>query len=297
MANNPYVNKVVYGGTTLIDITDTTATAADVLEGKYFYDKSGAKVEGTNAGGGAVVITEVPDSHGGTIVEITSDTVISLQTKTVNPSTSQQVVTPDTGYRGMSAVTVNAMPSGSAETPDTTITVAPSISVDSSGLITALNNGSQNVTPTVTPGYVSAGVAGTISVDGSNTSQLQTEPAQTFHPASNDRTIQSGKYLTGAQTIKGVTVSGLTAANIKKDVIVKIGDSTDDDCITSVTGTYEGRDTSDATATAADIASGKTAYISTGKVTGTLTVIHYYTGTDDPSSSFGNNGDIYLKTS
>ena len=27
MANNPYVNKVVYGGQTLIDISDTTATA------------------------------------------------------------------------------------------------------------------------------------------------------------------------------------------------------------------------------------------------------------------------------
>lgn len=47
MANNPYVNKVIYGSTTLIDISDTTAVANKVLSGYSFYDKSGAKVSGT----------------------------------------------------------------------------------------------------------------------------------------------------------------------------------------------------------------------------------------------------------
>lgn len=41
------INKVVFGATTLIDITDTTATAADVVHGEHFYDASGSKVEGT----------------------------------------------------------------------------------------------------------------------------------------------------------------------------------------------------------------------------------------------------------
>ena len=35
-------------------------------------------------------------------------------------------------------------------------------------------------------------------------------------------------------------MSGLEAGNIKSGVTVKIGDSTDDDCVTSVTGTYTG---------------------------------------------------------
>lgn len=40
-------NKVVYGNTTIMDITDTTAEAADVAQGKIFYDKSGTRSVGT----------------------------------------------------------------------------------------------------------------------------------------------------------------------------------------------------------------------------------------------------------
>lgn len=46
---NQYVNKVIYGGTTLIDLTGDTTTASDVLSGKKFHDKSGASVTGTCA--------------------------------------------------------------------------------------------------------------------------------------------------------------------------------------------------------------------------------------------------------
>lgn len=165
-----------------------------------------------------------------------------MQAKTnINPTTSSQTITPDTGYDGLSSVQINAMPSGSATTPATSITANPTISVNSStGVITASVSRTQSVTPTVSAGYVSSGTAGTVTVSGSNTSNLTTQGAQTIHPSSSDQTIASGKYLTGAQTIKGVTTTNLTAANIKKDVVVEIGDSTDSDCVTSVTGTYEG---------------------------------------------------------
>ena len=62
--------------------------------------------------------------------------------------------------------------------------------------------------------------------------------AATIHPSTSDQTIASGTYLNGTQTIKAVTMSNLSAGNIKSGVTVKIGDSTDDDCVTSVTGTY-----------------------------------------------------------
>ena len=46
---NEYVNKVVFGDETLIDLTGDTATASDVLSGKKFHLKSGAQSTGTCA--------------------------------------------------------------------------------------------------------------------------------------------------------------------------------------------------------------------------------------------------------
>ena len=46
---NTNINKVIYGGNVLIDLTSDTATAQDVLSGKKFHDKSGASVTGTCA--------------------------------------------------------------------------------------------------------------------------------------------------------------------------------------------------------------------------------------------------------
>lgn len=43
------INKVQYGGNTLIDITDTTATESDVLSGQTFYKADGTKGVGTLA--------------------------------------------------------------------------------------------------------------------------------------------------------------------------------------------------------------------------------------------------------
>lgn len=119
------------------------------------------------------------------------------------------------------------VPSGSAATPATTITANPTISVGPTGLITASVSGSQSVTPSVSAGYVSSGTAGTVSVSGSNTSQLTTQAAQTITPTTSDQTIASGKYLTGTQTIKGD--ANLVAANIADGVT-----------IFGVTGTHQG---------------------------------------------------------
>ena len=78
-------NKVVYDGNTLIDLTDTTATAADVMQGKYFYGRDGVKTEGTASGG-----------------------TPTLQSKTLNVSSAgTTTVTPDTGYDGLDEVEVN----------------------------------------------------------------------------------------------------------------------------------------------------------------------------------------------
>ena len=52
----------------------------------------------------------------------------------------------------------------------------------------------------------------------SATKQLTTQGAQTITPGTSNKTIASGRYLTGTQTIKGD--ANLVAANIKKDVTI-----------------------------------------------------------------------------
>ena len=47
MANNQYVNKVIYGGNTLIDLTADTVAANKLLSGYTAHDKSGASITGT----------------------------------------------------------------------------------------------------------------------------------------------------------------------------------------------------------------------------------------------------------
>ena len=44
---NTYKNKVIYNGTTLIDLTGDTATAAKVLSGEYFHLATGERVQGS----------------------------------------------------------------------------------------------------------------------------------------------------------------------------------------------------------------------------------------------------------
>lgn len=129
------------------------------------------------------------------INELPEPETVELQEKTISPTTSSQIVSPDDGYGGLSKVTVNAMPTATQATP--------TITVSSAGLITASS--------TQTTGYVAAGTK-------SATKQLSTQAAQTITPGTSDKTIASEKYLTGTQTIKGD--ANLIPANIAEGVSI-----------------------------------------------------------------------------
>ena len=89
---NRYKNKVVYNGTTLIDISDTTAVQSDVASGKSFYTASGQKLLGTASGGGTpsqtqhTILFEFEDTTTTTITAYYDSTFISDAIKATVPT-------------------------------------------------------------------------------------------------------------------------------------------------------------------------------------------------------------------
>lgn len=202
------ISKVILNGDTLMDVTSDTVEAEKLLSNETATKNDGTKVTGN----------------------ITSKSSTDL-------SVSGATVTAPAGYYANAAS--KAVAAGSAFPPAVTITKAPTIGVNTSGIVTASYNGSSSITPTVNAGYISQGTAGTISTTGTSTYQLTSKAAATYYPSTADQTIASQRWLVGNQTIKSVTTSNLTAENIAEGVVVKVGDSDNISRITQVTGTHK----------------------------------------------------------
>lgn len=82
------ISKITVNGITNMDVTSDTVDAEHLLYGYTAHDASGTQITGTYVG-----------------------STPSMQTKTATPTTSQQIITPDSGYNGLSQVTVNPIPS------------------------------------------------------------------------------------------------------------------------------------------------------------------------------------------
>ena len=180
----------------------------------------------------------------GTVSGVAGGGNYNLQSKTVTPTKSQHNVTPDSGYDGLSDVTVGAIPDNyndtSAVTAGAVDVLANKVIVDATGATVAgtmANNGavsktldatSGNQSYTVPNGYHSG--TGAVKIVLEEKSATPTKSAQTVTPT-------SGKVL-----------SKVTVAAIPDEYIT----------------------TTDATATAADILDGETAYVGGVKVTGTM---------------------------
>lgn len=188
------INKIIYGGNTLIDLTSDTVATNNLLYGETAHDKSGAVITGqctfdsdttdANAmqseilngrtayvnktkltgtmpnngsvagvistkagqytvpigfhdGGGKVSIDSTEQAkiiagnikNGVTILGVegtyTGRTINVEADKNVTPATTQQVITPDTGYDYLAQVTVGAIPYNETQNEHgTTVTIA-----------------------------------------------------------------------------------------------------------------------------------------------------------------------------
>ncbi len=179
----------------------------------------------------------------GTVSGVSGGGNYTLQSKKVAPTKAQQNVTPDSGYYGLSDVTVDPIPENYHDVSSVTAAAGDVLTkkmfVTADGKLTAgtmADNGAVDKTLDANaPSYtVPAGRhsgTGTVKIVPEEKTATPSKSAQDITPA-------DGKVLTK------VTVAAIPAKYI---------------------------DTSDATATAANILAGKTAYVDGAKKTGTMT--------------------------
>lgn len=159
---NQYVNKVVYGGETLIDLTADTITAADLASGVTAHDKSGAPITGTN-----------------TFDADTGDAT----------ATAAEILSTKTAYVNGNKVT-GSMPNRGAVT-GTISTKAQQYTIqqgyhDGSGKVSISSTEQAKIIATnIRQGVTILGVEGSMS----GTEDMDIEPAKTVTPATTAQTV------------------------------------------------------------------------------------------------------------
>jgi hypothetical protein len=214
---------------------DDCATAVSGIENK-------GAVSATVQEGATYTIPKGYHNGSGTVSGVAGGGNYTLQSKTITPTKAQQNVTPDSGYYGLSDVTVAAIPENYHDVSATTAAAGDVLTgkvfTDSTGKVTTgtmANNGAVTKTLsttttsyTIPKGYHSG--SGKVSITTETKSATPTKSSQTITPT-------SGKVL-----------SSVTVAAIPSEYIT----------------------TTDATATAAQILDDETAYVNGVKVTGTM---------------------------
>lgn len=258
------ISKIILNGVTQMDVTQDTVASTNLLSGYTATKNDGTKVSGSY----------VPPSA----------PTLQTKSKTYTPTTSQQTesITPDSGYDGLDKVniTVNAIQTEtkSATPSETAQTITPS----SGKYLTSVSIGA------IASDYVGSGVTRRSSTDLTASGATVTVPSG-YYSAQASKSVASGTAGTPTAT-KG------TVSNHSVSVTPSVTNTTG--YITG--GTKNGTAVS---VSASELVSGT----KTVTTTGTSDVTNYasvnvdisfstiYTGSSNPSSSTGVNGDIYLK--
>lgn len=225
------ISKVIVNGVVKVDMTGDTATSATIISPETAHIADGTQATGSYVAPSSVaqatptisvdtstgLITASSTQAAGLVSAGTTTATEQLTVKTsADMSAVGDTVTAPAGF--YTSAQSKSVASGSATTPATTITANPSISVSNSGLITATASATKSVTPTVSAGYVSSGTAGTITVSGSNTSQLTTQAGSTIAPTESVQTaVASGTYTTGTVKIGAISSTYVGSGITQRD--------------------------------------------------------------------------------
>lgn len=224
-----------------LGIVESTANLDDIATAFEGIENKGA-VSASVQEGDTYTIPKGYHNGSGTVSGVAGGGNYNLQSKTATPTKSQQNITPDSGYFGLSDVTIAPIPSNYQDVSATTTTASDVLTgkvfTDATGKVTTgtmANNGAvtksldtSTTSYTIPKGYHSG--TGKVSITTENKTATPTKASQTI-------SATSGKVL-----------SSVTINPIPSDYIT----------------------TTDATAEAGNILEGKTAYVKGSKVTGTM---------------------------
>ena len=224
-----------------LGIAQSTAKLDTLAAAFEDVDNVGA-VSATVREGDTYTIPKGYHNGSGTVSGVAGGGNYTLQSKTATPTKKQQNVTPDSGYYGLSDVTVAAIPEAYQDVSSVTAAagdvLANKIIVTADGTVTSgtmANNGAvaKTLSTTATSYTVPAGYH-----NGQGTVKLVTEE-KSVTPTKSSQAVTP----TSGKVLSKVTVAAIPASYIT---------------------------TTDATAAAADLLTGKTAYVNGAKVTGTM---------------------------
>ena len=299
------VNKVVYGTTVLVDLTEDTVTADKLLKGATAHNAAGEPVTGEmepSIDTSDATATETDMARGVTAYvngkKITG-TVETRKDGTGLNFNDEDVTILDRSSSGL--VLLYAVPGKN-------YLIRPSVEV---ALYAELGRFGDATAADVAAGKTFTSVAGlkvtgtkvdldtsdatatatdilsgkTAYVNGSKiTGSIASKAAATYTPGTADQTIASGQYLSGAQTVKGD--ANLVAGNIKSGV-----------SIFGVAGTYEGSGSSGSGIQAQHITSKSDTITISGNGTVKVWGYGYYSSGTYSKTTYAFVGDGYYTAS